>query len=255
MNNELTVFENTEFGQITAIEMNDVPWFVAKDVADILEYSQTQAMLKRLDDNEKVDHPFWMVSLKQYRNKTVISESGLYKAIFGSKMPKAKEFQDWVFKEVLPSIRKTGSYNGATASSPKTPVAVVELKACIEMAEIFGFTGNQGLLSANKAVKKLHDIDCMALLDVHGLETPGNRQFFTPTQLGKKIGVSAVKFNKLLREVKLQDKVDKGPWIVTSVGKKHCQVLDTNKRNNNGTPVQQIKWCEDVLPLVSSVLA
>lgn len=251
MNKELMVFENTEFGQIAAIEMNDEPWFVAKDVADILEYSQTQAMLKRLDAGEKVDHPFWMISLNQYRNKTVISESGLYKAIFGSKMPKAKEFQNWVFKEVLPSIRKTGSYDVKASLSAKTPVAVVELKACIEMAEIFGFTGNQGLLSANKAVKKLHDIDCMALLDVHGLETPGNTQFFTPTQLGKKIGVSAVKFNKLLREVKLQDKVGKGPWVVTADGKKYCQVLDTNKKYVNGTPIQQIKWCEDVLPIVT----
>lgn len=72
------------------------PFFVAKDVADILEYSLTANMLKRLDEDEKADIPFWNVSSNQYRNQVVITESGLYNAIIGSKKPEAKKFKKWI---------------------------------------------------------------------------------------------------------------------------------------------------------------
>jgi hypothetical protein len=68
-------------------------------------------MTKLLEKDEKADHPFWNISSNQYRNQTVINESGLYEAIFGSQMPKAKEFKRWVKRVVLPSIRKSGSFS------------------------------------------------------------------------------------------------------------------------------------------------
>lgn len=93
---------------------NNNPWFVAKDVAEILGYSDTNAMTRRMDSDEVktcADK-----SSGQVRNIYIISESGLYRAILGSRKPEAKAFKRWVTHEVLPSIRKTGGYVAATGT-------------------------------------------------------------------------------------------------------------------------------------------
>lgn len=66
---ELQVFENNVFGKITAITKDGEPWFVAKEISDILRYSGTDKLTRRLDDDEKADHPFWSISSNQYRNQ------------------------------------------------------------------------------------------------------------------------------------------------------------------------------------------
>ena len=125
--NILQIFESTKFGNITAIEKDGEPWFVAKEIADILEYNQTSDMTKRLDTDEKAITPLKLISSNQQRNQTVINESGLYEAIFGSHMPKAKIFKKWIKTEVLPSIRKTGSYSvGIPKSFPEALRAYAE---------------------------------------------------------------------------------------------------------------------------------
>lgn len=91
----------------TVVKENET-WFLAKDVADILEYSETEAMTRRLDDDEISTCPD--NSSGQVRQMTIISESGLYSAIIGSQKPEAKEFRRWVTHEVLPAIRRQGYY-------------------------------------------------------------------------------------------------------------------------------------------------
>ena len=108
--NEMKVFENSEFGNLTVIEKDGEPWFIAKEIADILGYNQTSDMTKRLDKYEKADQLLRMVSSNQHRKQTIINESGLYEAIFGSKKENAKDFKKWIKREILPSIRKTGKY-------------------------------------------------------------------------------------------------------------------------------------------------
>lgn len=85
------------------------PWFVAKDVSEILGYSETAKMIRRLDEDElaKTQSPEMG---GQVRYITIINESGLYNAVIGSHKPNAREFRKWVTGEVLPSIRKTGGY-------------------------------------------------------------------------------------------------------------------------------------------------
>ncbi len=117
MNTEMMVFKNEEFGEITVIEKDDDLWFVAKEIADILGYSQTSMMTKRLDDDEKADHSFWSISSNQYRKQTVINESGFYNAVIGSKKLEAKIFKKWVTGDVLPSIRKEGMYISDNATT------------------------------------------------------------------------------------------------------------------------------------------
>lgn len=107
--NNIKIFENAEFGSIRALEVKNEPWFVGKDVAVILGYSNPRdALAKHVDDEDKGVAK--CDTLGGVQDLTVINESGLYSLILGSKMPKAKEFKRWVTSEVLPAIRKTGGY-------------------------------------------------------------------------------------------------------------------------------------------------
>lgn len=107
--NRLTIFNNEEFGTIRAIERDGEPWFVGKDVAEALGFSNTRDAIKRhVDDDDKGVTKHDTLGGKQ--DLAVINESGVYALIFGSKLPRAKEFKHWVTSEVLPSIRKHGVY-------------------------------------------------------------------------------------------------------------------------------------------------
>lgn len=107
--NELTTFENLELGaNIRTILKDGEPWFVANDVSEPLGYRMTSDMTRNLDAEDKDTHSVSTLGGKQ--RMTIISESGLYSAILGSKLKNAKKFKRWVTSEVLPSIRKNGGY-------------------------------------------------------------------------------------------------------------------------------------------------
>jgi prophage antirepressor-like protein len=106
--NEIKVFENAEFGKVRTIEVDGIPYFVGKDVAEILGYSNPQKAIRdHIDEEDKTLNEMFTVNGTM---ATLINESGLYSLILSSKMPNAKRFKRWVTSEVLPSIRKTGSY-------------------------------------------------------------------------------------------------------------------------------------------------
>lgn len=116
--NELKIFENAEFGQIRTVTVNNEPWFVGKDVAEALGYADTKQAIRINVDNEDKKHLpksdfrgcTFTTSKINNNGAVVINESGLYALIFGSKLKKAKQFKHWVTSEVLPTLRKTGSY-------------------------------------------------------------------------------------------------------------------------------------------------
>lgn len=108
--NELQVFTNPEFGQVRTVTIEEEPWFVGKDVAVALGYESPRAAVsKKVDPEDKGVSEMETPSGKQ--QMTIINESGLYALIFGSKLESAKRFKHWVTHEVLPAIRKTGSYS------------------------------------------------------------------------------------------------------------------------------------------------
>ena len=110
MENLVKVFENTEFGELRMVVVNDEPWFVGKDVAEALGYERgSKAVQDHVDEEDKDVVPI-QDSIGRMQNTPVINESGVYSLVFGSKLPTAKSFKRWVTSEVLPSIRKTGSY-------------------------------------------------------------------------------------------------------------------------------------------------
>ena len=107
--NELQVFKNVEFGSIRILQVNGEPYFVGKDVAVILEYSNPRdALAKHVDDEDKGVAKCH--TLGGIQDLTVINESGLYSLILSSKLPTAKKFKHWVTSEVLPVIRRHGIY-------------------------------------------------------------------------------------------------------------------------------------------------
>lgn len=117
MNNELQIFNNSDFGNIRVIENNGEPWFVGKDVAMALGYKDTVNALKTHVDVE--DQMGWQIATpsRGQQNAKIINESGLYSLIMSSKLPQAKQFKHWVTSEVLPAIRKTGSYTAPKQES------------------------------------------------------------------------------------------------------------------------------------------
>lgn len=113
--NELKIFKNNDFGEIRTVTINGEPHFVGKDIAEILEYQNGSRDINRHVDPE--DRIKTMVfDGNQDKETILINESGLYSLILSSKMPKAKKFKRWVTSEVLPEIRKTGSYTKAPKS-------------------------------------------------------------------------------------------------------------------------------------------
>ena len=110
MSNEIKIFENEEFGSVRTMEINGEPYFVGKDVAEILGYANTsKALIDHVDDEDKLNNET-LSSLGQ-RGGWLINESGLYSLILSSKLSNAKKFKRWVTSEILPAIRKTGSYS------------------------------------------------------------------------------------------------------------------------------------------------
>lgn len=107
--NELKVFNNPEFGQVRTFDKGGEPWFVGKDVADILGYQNGSRDINRhVDDEDRCKN---MVSDgTQLKETILINESGLYSLILSSKLPTAKKFKHWVTAEILPAIRRTGGY-------------------------------------------------------------------------------------------------------------------------------------------------
>lgn len=106
--NDLQIFSNPEFGSVRCIEKEGEPWWVLKDVCEVLEISNLTKVTQRLEEDELTY--LKVMSGGQMREMYVINESGLYNVIIRSDKPKAKPFRKWITSEVIPSIRKTGGY-------------------------------------------------------------------------------------------------------------------------------------------------
>lgn len=124
---EVQIFKNPQFGAIRTAEIDNNVWFVGKDVAEVLGYTNpSKALTDHVDDEDKLNNET-LVSLGQ-RGGWLINESGLYSLVLSSKLPGAKRFKRWVTSEVLPSIRKNGGYIHTTVED--TP-DVIMAKALI----------------------------------------------------------------------------------------------------------------------------
>lgn len=194
--NELKVFNNEEFGDVRTIMIDNEPWFVGRDVANILGYSNSrQAISTHVDDEDKKDGVTVCDSIGREQKPVLINESGLYSLIFGSKLESAIKFKNWVTKEVLPCIRKNGIYatDNVIDNILNNPDFGIELLTKLKeerAARIEAEKTNAILMHVNKT--------------------------YTMTEIAKEIGLkSANELNKILAEKKIQYKSN-GTWVMYS---------------------------------------
>lgn len=193
--------------------------FVAKEVAEILGYSDAYEMTKRLDEEEKQNR---QIAGFGNRGVTVISESGLYDAILGSNKPEAKPFQKWVRAEVLPSIRKTGGYTATNTSrarvSDRYREAAAIAQASIKLCKLMGVETKMARVITADLVNKESGVDCTPMLggNIAVEEVP-----VTPSKLGESMSpaLGGKKINALLLEAGLQTRNEDGSYALTDAGK------------------------------------
>lgn len=137
MVNEIKVFANKEFGQIRTLIINGEPWFVGKDVAEILGYSNTKdALVNHVDEDDRriIQRSENATFDIPNRGLIIINESGLYSLILSSKLPSAKKFKHWITSEILPTLRKTGKYkmrNNNTCAYANAKDAIAKWKQVV----------------------------------------------------------------------------------------------------------------------------
>jgi prophage antirepressor-like protein len=183
----------------------------------------------------------------------VLKEPGLYFYLGRSDKPAALPMQKWVSGEVLPSIRKTGSYTAKNAVGPlkATAEAAKAFPALARVARMLGCDKNAAAIAANQAIFGLTNINLMKQLGTTHLEAEKqDTLWFTPTELGQRFhNTSARGMNLLLAEAGLQAKIN-DKWEPTQVGREFCRLFDTSKKQGSGVPVMQVKWSINVLPML-----
>lgn len=202
MDHNIQIFENEHFGKIRGMDINGNPWFVAKDVAIALGYSNPlKAIRDKVDDEDKgVNKTFTPGGTQPI---TVINESGLYCLILSSKLPAAKAFKRWVTSEVLPSIRKHGAYitdellDEIAANKEAAEKLFRDLKAEKEKSR-----GLEEQLEVNEPKCEFYD----NVLQAEGL--------MPMTLIAKDYGISATRLNSMLYAFGVQYKMHCGTWVL-----------------------------------------
>lgn len=224
------------------------PLFVGKDICEALGYANTADAMSR--HCKGVVNRYPLQTGGGVQEVRVLSEPDVLRLIVNCSLPAAQEFERLVFEEILPTIRKTGSYSVKPAASVK-PVeeACRLLPYMVKAARACGLDKNAAAISANQAVAKVTGTNVMQLLGHTHLDAEQQVRFFTPTELGERLSLSGRKFNMLLADAGLQAKKN-DVWVPLAAADGFYRLFDTGKRHGDGTPVQQLKWAEGVLPLI-----
>lgn len=244
----LIPFRFEQFDIRVVVQGSD-PFFNASDLCMALGFGNPRQAVETHVDPDDVQKLDAIDSLGRTQQANHVNESGMYALILGATKTEAKRFKKWVTSEVLPSIRRTGSYAAPAAKAPSALEPVKEFKALFGVAKLIGLEKNAAAISANQAVTHLTGTNLLSLLGQTHLEQPEQTQYFTPTELGERIKLSGRKVNMLLAEAGFQFKRGE-VWEVMDAGREFAKIYDTGKRHGSGVPIQQIKWAAAVLPLL-----
>lgn len=207
--NELQIFENADFGSVRTLMINAAPYFVGKDVADILGYQNGSRDINRHVDEEDRRKEM-LFDGNQDKETILINESGLYSLILSSKMPNAKKFKHWVTAEVLPSIRKTGGY--IVGQEQLTDAELMAKALMVAQKTIEARTEEVKSLQMLNAVQQqqIAELNPKATYYDLVLQCP---DLISVTEIAKDYGKSAKWLNKILSENKVQYK-QRGVWLL-----------------------------------------
>lgn len=201
-------FTNSQFGSIRTMEREDTVWFVGKDIAVILGYTNpTKAMREKVDDEDKLMSK--MDTSFGIKDTYFINESGLYSLILSSKLPKAKEFKHWVTSEVLPSIRKHGVYMTpqTLTESLKNPDSLITILETLKAEQAKSKSLAETVTQQEEQIKELKPKG--EYYDIV-LATPN---LMNITEIAKDYGISPKIFNIILNQLEIIYK-NNGRWVL-----------------------------------------
>lgn len=232
--NELQNF-NFEGNEVRTVLINDEPYFVGKDIADVLGYSRPDnAIRNHVDDDDKLMHQF--SASGQSRNMLVINESGMYSLVLSSKLPNAKKFKRWVTNEVLPSIRKHGAY----LTDEKIEEALLNPDTIINLATQLK-EEREGRLIAEQQVKEFQPK--VSYYD----KVLSNDALMTISLIAKDYGMSGAGMNKLLHELGVQYRQG-GTWLLYAkyqrTGWTHSETKMVPRKDGTEKAVLNTKWTQ-----------
>ena len=267
--NELVLVKSADFNGVALdcyVEPNQEYtgdfWATRTQIGQLLGYSEPRDAIAKIHQRNKErldkfstvvklatpsrggqnDYPFGNV-----QDVTVYNFKGLLEICRYSQQPNANAVIDKLW-EIADEIRRTGSYS-------TTPVPVIPSNTISEAAALYqlaGLKGNQLILTLDKLYKSYAG---RSALEIGGIEliSPSNKQLLTPTEIGKKFGLSARRVNELLAGAGFQCKIgDK--WEALELGVPYSELLDTNKKHSDGTPVVQLKWRTSIFPIIEQLL-
>lgn len=212
--NELMIFKNERFGSIRTTEINGEVWFVGKDVATALGYSNTRDALVNHVSGEDRNTVAIRDGNKGNPNQVVINESGLYSLIFGSKLESAKDFKHWVTSEVLPSLRKTGAYTVSVPQKSKDELNVIAEQNKVAKANIYLELSKK--YGGNKDYAQI--LDAYATKSLEGkfvLPLPKmEEKNYSATEVGNKLGISSKMVGKIANRLGIKVDGEYGKWYV-----------------------------------------
>ncbi len=227
------------------------PQFVSADVCNALSIRNSRDAIARLDDDEKGVAITDTLGGKQ--ELAVINESGLYSLILTSRKAEAKRFKRWVTHEVLPSIRKTGSYAvpGSAAALPAPTQDRVHAILMIGEA-IAKVPGVRPGIAMAATLTCIHDNTGLAIEQLRRALPVANEPIcsLNPTQLGERLGLSARSVNLRLQSHGFQFKNDRDEWELTESGKRWAEALPYSRNGHSG---YQILWNPEVADMIKEV--
>lgn len=237
MKNELKIFENEAFGKVRVIERNNEPWFVGKDVAEALGYSQpAKAIREHVKDTHKgvseMDTPGGRQQI------IIIDEAGLYSLVLRSKLPAAEAFQEWVVAEVIPSIRKTGSYSvnqdikaievEARLNNSRARVASTFLKVA-QMTDLLEYKH----ICQQKAAEVLSGVPLLPMQSI-------NENTLSADEVGRELGISGNMVGRIANQHNLKT-AEYGKYFYDK--SRHCQ-----------KQVETFRYYRKVIPVIQSII-
>lgn len=241
--NEMQVFNNPEFGEVRTIEENGAILFCGSDVAKALGYTNPS---KAINDHCRGDltkrYPI-VDALGRTQGAIFIPESDLYRLVFSSKLPTAEKFTDWVTKEVLPSIRKTGGY-----ALPKDYPAALRALADAEEAKLRLLAENQ------QQAQVIADFEPIRQYVDTILESKGT---MATSQIAADYGLTAQKLNKILHDGGIQRNVN-GQWLLYAkhMGRGYTKSKTIQIIRSDGRPdtIMQTQWTQKGRLMIHEIL-
>lgn len=247
MENKVQIFSNSDFGQLRTVEVNGETYFVGKDVAEILKYARpADAIAAHVDAEDKLTRQF--TDSGQAREMVIINESGLYSLILSSKLPKAKKFKRWITSEVLPAIRKYGSYLIQPQFLKGNEVQLIKTMAD-DIQELFA--GVKRGIAISQAIDLVSVNNSLNLDGLKKLLPPADHDtgYLNATEIGEKIGLKARAVNKLLAKANLQYKDGKN-WRITQTGTEYGEEVPYTRHGHSD---YRILWNKNILGVLRNV--